>query len=311
MPPETVILDAGESEIKTERTKINVVALERLLPLGLLKLDDANIQSIAAIVDVAADLGRPVNSSDETLISVAPAQVEVPEELLQRSGVLLPVLKVLLLRLPVARRLVLGRLLCQQLRKPLRQAHSATALSGNGSARLVHGALEATGAAKTHELLRYTSTSKLVVGVGSLGDDVFVGDGEDPVALVAPLVLALVEADAEGAVLGAVVRHLRGERNTHPRLPSKLDGRTRSGPSHRQRASWPDRPAALNSSFNPVDCCAHDPVGLENSEDIWVGVAAGGDSGGVTMNGDPDDDGSEDRLALVTGGGEAHWQDGT
>ena len=81
MPPETVILDAGESEIKTERTKINVVALERLLPLGLLKLDDANIQSIAAIVDVAADLGCPeVNPSDETLISIAPARVEVPEE---------------------------------------------------------------------------------------------------------------------------------------------------------------------------------------------------------------------------------------
>lgn len=76
-----VILDAGESEMKTERTEMNLVALECLLPLGHIELDDANIQSIAAVVDVAADLGCPeVNPSDETLISIAPARVEVPEE---------------------------------------------------------------------------------------------------------------------------------------------------------------------------------------------------------------------------------------
>ena len=48
----------------------------------------------------------------------------------------------------------------------------------------------------------------ILVGAGNLGDDVFVGDGEDPVPLVAPLVLALVEVDAQGASLGAIVRHL-------------------------------------------------------------------------------------------------------
>ena len=133
-----------------------------------------------------------------------------------------------------------------------------------------------------------------------------VGDGEDPLALVTLLVLALVEVDAEGA-LETVSRHLlRSERDTQHGRQSSTDVVGRVGVVDNARHGRSDH--GLNRSFNPVDSCVLDIVGLEDTEDLWVSVAAGFGSGGVTMDRNPDDDGPENILPVFIGGGEAHRQ---
>jgi hypothetical protein len=71
--------------------------------------------------------------------------------------------------------------------------------------------------------LVHTTASKLVVDIDNLSGDVFVGDAEDLLDGVTPLILALVEEERWGA-LGIVVLHLlRGERKTQHRRQHSTD----------------------------------------------------------------------------------------
>ena len=181
-----------------------------------------------------------------------------------------------------------------------------TELLGNESTSLVHHTLEAARATDTHPLLSCTNPSKLVVGTGDFRDDVLVGDSEDPLALVTLLVLALVEVDAKGALEIISCHLLRSERDTQHGRQSSTDVVGRVGVIDNAQHGRSDH--GLYRSFNPVDSCALDVVGLEDTEDLWVSIATGLGSGGVTMDRNPDDDGPKNILPVFIGGGEAHRQ---
>jgi hypothetical protein len=281
------------------------------LPLGLVKLKDANVPSIAAGVNILADLRGPVDPSNESLRRVSPAQIEVLEELLQGDRVFIHSLQVLLLPLQgllvvLHHILVLGRLLRQQLRQLLSQACGLTKLLDNESMSLIYHTLVAARATDTHPLLSCTNLFKLVVGIGVFGDYVLIGDGEDPFALVTLLVLALMEVDAEGA-LGIIGHHLLcSKRYTQHGRQSSTDVVGSVGVVGNTQHNWSNH--GLNRSFNPVDSCILDIVGLEDMENLWVSISAGFGSGGVTMDRNPDDDVPENIFPIFITGGEAHRQ---
>jgi len=243
------------------------------------------------------------------LKSVTPIRIEVLEEPLELDVVLAHVLQLTLLPLQ-GRRVVLRLIsvLCSRLRLQLHnllsQALGGTDLLGNQSSRLVHHGLEATRAANTNVCLSRTTASKLVVDIDNLSGDVIVGDAEDPLTGVTPLILALVEEEREGA-LGIVVLHLlRGERKTQHRRQRSTDVGGRVGAVSNAHHGWTRKP--LDRSFIPVDDCTLDSMGLEKTEDVRGSIAAGYGSGGIGMDRDPHDDGSEDGLPVFIGGGEAH-----
>lgn len=130
-------------------TEIDKIAFEFLLPLGLLKLEGADIQSIRARVDIVADLGRPVNPADCSLTSVTPIQSDVLEETLKLGIILIHILQLTLI--PLQDRQVFLRLnhvlrsrFCLQLRNLLCQALGGTDFLGNQRSRFVQHGLEST-----------------------------------------------------------------------------------------------------------------------------------------------------------------------
>ncbi len=97
----------------------------------------------------------------------------------------------------------------------------------------------------------------------------------DPLALVATPVLSLVEVQTERALHIAVRQRLRGEGNAQDSCQSSADvmGRVRvPDDAHHGRGTA----EGLDSAFDPMDSGVLDAVLSEDSEDVGVGVAAGG-----------------------------------
>ena len=187
---------------------MDVVTLEILLELSLVKHEDAQIPSVAAVIEIFGDLGCPVEPSKDSLVGVAPGRVEELEEAVQNADVVLHPVQVLLLPLRsqlVGRHLVVVVVARFRLRQHFCELFGEelglTQLLGNERARLVDHLLEATTTAVTDEFLRRTGASTvLVVALDVLGCDVLVRNGHDPLARLTLPVLTLMEVDTEGAL---------------------------------------------------------------------------------------------------------------
>ena len=157
-----------EKEIKSVCTKIGKISLKALIELILVEHDNAKVTSVAMAIEIIGDFGSLIKVPDDTLVGVAPGGGEELEEVAQLDNVLLHPLQVLLLPLHV---LVIVCCLCHVLgfqlhfdfHKLLHEESGITELSGNEGTGLIDDLLELTTAAVTHELLRSTRVSAVLV----------------------------------------------------------------------------------------------------------------------------------------------------
>ena len=299
--------------MKSERTEVHGISLEVLAELVVVERDDTYVASIAAGVSVVGDTGSPVEIADDSLVSVAPGGAKELEEVIEDTNVLLGLLQLDYLppHVPLVVRLfvLILRLIRQQRLKLFSELPGVTESGSKQRTSLVDDLLEATNTAVTDVLLGCARASaELVVGLGVLGHDVFVGRRHDPLALLALPVLPLVEEDADGALRVIVRQRLRSDGDAQEGRQSSADVVSRIGvrgdAHHGRRTS-----ERLDSSLDPVDGCVVDAVLGEDGKDGVVGEAAGSLRSGVGMDRYPDYDMViEDVLAVLTDVGETHGQ---
>lgn len=173
--------------------------MKALLELILIERDDAEVTSIATVVEIVGDFGSPIEVPNDTLVGVTPGGGEELEEVAQLNNILLRPLQILPLPLlvllvchPIL--LVLGFRLRGHFGELLREELGVTELGGNECTGLIDDLLEPTAAAVAHELLRGTCASAVLVVLGGVGGgDVLVRKAHDPLALGATPVLSLME----------------------------------------------------------------------------------------------------------------------
>jgi hypothetical protein len=61
-----------QKEIKSVCTKIDRISLKALLELILVKRDDAEVMSVATVVEIVGDFGSLIEAPDDMLVGVAP-----------------------------------------------------------------------------------------------------------------------------------------------------------------------------------------------------------------------------------------------
>jgi len=289
---------------KKERTEIDMIAFEVLLPPGLIELKHGAVPSVAARIDVALDARSIVEPSDSAVIDIGPGGFREPEEVVQHNNLLLQGLHLDLLEPPGPRggENILLELLSHALPLPN--------LPRNQRTRLLQHLLVTTKPTVPDVLLASTAASELVVGLGVLGNDVLVGEGKDPVALLPVLVSSLVEEDAERSLSILGLLSLRCERNAQDSGYRSTDISSRvslvNDPHHGGTGA-----EALGRTLDPVNGGVLDIVLLEDGEDGRVGIAAGFLGRGTGEHGDPDNDLLlKDRIALIVGSRELNRNHG-
>ena len=144
-----------------------------------------------AVVDADGDLGSPVDNTEPAAVGILPVGVDFGEEGLE-SGVVLVLLVQGVLPASQGRLVLLGR---AQLRLQLldfsRKSDDVAEPRGDGVLDLGDGTSET--AITTNEDVLRVGPVELVIGGGVDGGDVFVGEGEDPLAGVAAARLHLLE----------------------------------------------------------------------------------------------------------------------
>lgn len=182
------------------RTKVDDIPLEVLDELVPFERHDTYIASVAAGVGVIGDLRCPVDPGDDTIEGIAPGGLEELEELIEDTNVRPRFLQLLLLilQVPVVLRILLLGLICHQLRKLLGEQLGVIELLSKQGTSLVEELLKATMTAIANVLLTFTLVATvLVVLVGLLGHDMFIGKRQDVLALIAMSVLTTVEVKTE------------------------------------------------------------------------------------------------------------------
>jgi len=179
----------------TERTQVDDVTL-KILELRPIDGECRDVASVVAVVNPDGDLGSPVDITEPAAVGILPLGFDFGEKRLESGVVFVLVVQGVLLA-SQGRAVLLARLQ-PQVRQFSGKSNGIAEPCVDGVFDLDDGTSE-TAFTTDKDVLR-VGPVELVMGGRVDGGDVFVGEGEDPIAGVAVVGLHLPEQEREGAL---------------------------------------------------------------------------------------------------------------